>query len=144
MDKEIAEAIGLLRHKIISPVLMESGRSQMKYFISQSEKEFDVPRKGLRRFKPNTMKTWLQKYKKNGFAAIIPRDRADKNAYRKISPETAIKLKALRAEFPELSVAMFYRQCLKNNIMQNPPLCIATVRRFLKQNVTGQHDFIKI
>ena len=35
MDKKIAEAVGLLRHQIISPVLMDSGQSQMKYFRSR-------------------------------------------------------------------------------------------------------------
>lgn len=144
MDKETAEAIGLLRHQIISPVLMESERSQMKYFITQSEKEFDVPRKGFRRFKPNTMKTWLHRYKKHGFSAITPTARADKNGYRKISPELIIKLKELRREWPELSVPMFYKKCLEKNILSTPPQCMATIRRFLLQNKMAKSTSVEV
>jgi hypothetical protein len=64
MDKKIAEAVGLLRHQIISPVLMDSGQSQMKYFRSIADKSFDVPGKGPRTIKATTMKGWLNKYKK--------------------------------------------------------------------------------
>lgn len=72
MDKKMAEAIGPLRHQIISPVLMDSGRSQMKYFRSLETKSFDVPGKGPRKFKATTMKSWLNRYKRFGFAGITP------------------------------------------------------------------------
>ena len=47
MDPKIAEAIGLLRHQIISPVLMDTGPAQMAYFRQMSEREFDVPGRGV-------------------------------------------------------------------------------------------------
>lgn len=52
MDPKIAESIGLLRHQIISPVLMETTAAQMEYFRQMSQKDFDVPGRGARRFSP--------------------------------------------------------------------------------------------
>lgn len=46
MDPKTAESIGLLRHQIISPVLMETTKAQMDYFCRMAEKEFDVPGRG--------------------------------------------------------------------------------------------------
>ena len=60
MDPKIAEPVGLQRHQIISPVLMESGRGQAKYFRETASREWDVPGRGMRRFSPMTMKGWLK------------------------------------------------------------------------------------
>jgi putative transposase len=131
MDTKIAEAVGLLRHQIISPVLMDSGQSQMKYFRSIAEKTFDVPGKGARIFKATTMKGWLNKYKKHGFKGIVPNVRSDLGAYRKIDSEKQAKILELRTNNLEISVVRFYKKCLEEKILGTSPLCMATVRRFL-------------
>lgn len=132
MDDKIAEAIGLLRHKIISPVLMESGRSQMDYFRSIESQEFDVPGKGFKKFKAMTMKSWLNKYRIGGFTAIVPKSRSDQGQYRKLKSEARDQIKALREQHMDLSIVRFYERCKSEQILGSPPLCLATVRRFLK------------
>jgi hypothetical protein len=135
MDKKIAEAIGLLRHQIISPVLMDTGQSQMKYFKSIEEKKFDVPGKGQRNFKANTMKTWLNRYKKHGFKGITPNVRTDFGNHRKITEEMKVRILSFREEFQEMSVVRFYKQCLAEDKLGTPPIvCLATLRRFLTAN----------
>ena len=134
MDKKIAEAIGLLRHQIISPVLMDSGQSQLIYFRLIAEKVFDVPGRGPRNFKATTMKTWLNRYKKHGFKGIVPNVRSDYGAYRKMSSQLQSQLLERRRSNQEISVVRFYKQCLEENILGTPPLCLATVRRFLKSH----------
>lgn len=131
MDKKIAEAIGLLRHQIISPVLMDSGQSQMKYFRSLADKSFDVPGKGPRIFKATTMKGWLNSYKKKGFKGIVPSLRCDLGAYRKIDSLRQKELLEFRRNNDELSVVRFYKKCLEQMILGTDPVCMGTVRRFL-------------
>lgn len=139
MDKKIAEAIGLLRHQIISPVLMDTGQSQMKYFKSNAEKTFEVPGKGPRSFKATTMKGWLNIYKKHGFKGLIPNIRSDEGAYRKINSELQAKLLECRKLNAEISVVRFYKLIVDKGVLENPSsLCLATVRRFLKA-----HDLAK-
>ncbi|HLE01152.1 MAG TPA: hypothetical protein VJB59_12890 [Bdellovibrionota bacterium] len=50
MDSKLAEAIGLFRHEVISPVLLEQGAAQMAYFRQAAEREYDVPGRGPKRF----------------------------------------------------------------------------------------------
>lgn len=134
MDKKTAEAIGLLRHKIISPVLMESGRNQMTYFRTLEKKSFDVPGSGACSFRAATMKSWLHKYKKHGFAGILPKSRSDAGSYRRCDQKAREAIKSLRCDdsHMSLSVKSFYQLCLEKEILGTPPLCLATVRRFLK------------
>jgi len=132
MDNKIAESIGLLRHQIISPVLMETTAAQMAYFRQAAEREFDVPGKGARRFTATTMKSWLLRYRKHGFAGITPKTRSDSGTFRALSPESKESIKRLRMESLELSCVKFYDRALEAKLLGEPPICMETLRRFLK------------
>ena len=56
MTDDIRKAIGLIRHQIISPVLMETDRAQMKYFRETAKQEFNIPGAGKKAFAAETMK----------------------------------------------------------------------------------------
>ena len=141
MDSKIAELVGLLRHQIISPVLMETGRSQMNYFREAAAREWDVPGRGPRRYGAMTMKGWLNGYKKNGFPALLPKVRGDEGGFRRISEEHKAALRTLRKEYLSMSVLRFYERALEKNALGTPPICMATLRRFLKvENLYAAKD----
>jgi putative transposase len=134
MDPKIREAIGLLRHQIISPVLVENGRAQMSYFRSLEGKDFHLPGGGgTKQFKASTMKSWLYRYKKQGFPGIVPALRKDHGAFRKIDGACREKIRQLRKEWLDLSVVQFYDRCVKADVLGSPPFGVETLRRFLKQ-----------
>jgi len=133
MDPKIAELVGLLRHQIISPVLMETGRGQMKYFRETAAREWDVPGRGLRRFSPATMKGWLKRYNKYGFQALIPKVREDVGGFRKIPNDRKAAIRKLREQHLKMSALRFYELAVQEEILGFPPICLATLRRFLKQ-----------
>jgi|688.fasta_scaffold120915_3 transposase InsO family protein len=132
MDPKIAESIGLLRHQIISPVLMETTAAQMEYFRQMAQKDFDVPGRGARRFSPTVMKSWLYKYRKNGFSGITPKTRRDAGTFRKVSGEFRTAIRELRLQHLERSCVKFYGLCLKQGALGDPPICLETLRRILK------------
>jgi putative transposase len=132
MDPKIAQLVGLLRHEIISPVLTDHGRGQMDYFRKAALREWDVPGRGPRKFGAMTMKGWLKNYKKNGFQALVPKIRDDEGGFRKLSKEHMDALHTLRKENLFMSVAQFYEFAKKSDSLGSPPICLATLRRFLK------------
>lgn len=141
MDSKIADLVGLLRHQIISPVLMDSGRSQMRYFREVASREWDVPGRGPRRFSPMTMKGWLNRYNKNGFQALLPKARDDEGGFRRISDDKKAAIRALRKEHLSMSIIRFYDLAFQANILGQPPICLATLRRFLKiENLFAPKD----
>lgn len=132
MDRKLAEAIGLLKHQIISPVLLERGAAQMTYFREISKKEFDVPGRGSARFTVSTMKSWLYKYRRHGFAALVPRTRSDEGSFRKLSDSTRAAVKRLRQEHLGDSCVKFYDRCVTEGTFGAKPVCIETLRRYLR------------
>lgn len=132
MDSKIANSVGLLRHQIISPVLMETGRNQMNYFREAASREWDVPGRGPRRFGAMTMKGWLNRYKKNGFDALVPKIREDIGGFRRVPDERKESIRALRKDHLFMSVVQFYQCAVKADVLGSPPICMATLRRFLK------------
>jgi putative transposase len=132
MDPKLAQAIGLIRHQIISPVLLENGVAQMEYFKHAAQKEYDIPGRGPRRFTATTLKAWLYRYKRNGFPGITPKTRCDQGGFRKIQEETKQAIQKLREEHLDESCVKFYERCLKTNIFGERPICIETLRRFLR------------
>lgn len=132
MDPKLAEAIGLLRHSIISPVLMDRASAQMAYFRQMSERDFDVPGKGPRRFSATAMKGWLYRYRKYGFPGITPKTRSDAGGFRKLSQEARSQIKKLRLENLDQSAVKFYDACIKASVLGDPPVGLETLRRYLK------------
>ena len=133
MDPKIAESIGLLRHQIISPVLMDRGAAQLAHFRSLSERDFEVPGRGLRRFTATTMKGWLYRYRKYGFTGLVPKTRSDAGGSRKITPEMKRLIREARQEHLDQSCVKFYDGCLKKGLLGEKPVCMETFRSFLKR-----------
>ncbi len=132
MDKKQAEAIGLLRHQIISPVLMDSGAAQMAYFSQMCKRDFDVPGRGPRRFTTATMRSWLYKYRKKGFHGLLPKIRRDLGSFRSLSDLAKDAVRKTRDEHPELSCIKFYDRLIREGVLGPSPVGIETIRRFLK------------
>jgi putative transposase len=130
--KDQRDAIALLRHKIISPVLMETGRDQMSYFRQAAEQQFDIPGRGLRRIQATTMKGWLNGYKKHGYSALMPKTRKDIGKFRRLPASVLEAIKVLREEHLDLSVVKFYERAVLAGKLGDPPMCQETLRRYLK------------
>jgi transposase InsO family protein len=111
---------------------MDSTTEQMAYFRQKSEQEFDIPGRGLRRYTASTMKSWLYNYRRRGFQALMPKCRADIGGFRTFAPETREKTKTLRQEHLHESCTRFYDRCIREQTLGDPPICIETLRRFLK------------
>lgn len=134
MTEDIRKAISLVRHQIISPVLMETDRVQREYFRGIADQEFNLPGIGRKKFAAETMRGWLKQYRKHGFAGITPKSREDLHRQRSMMPEMGLRVTELRKDLLELNVAQFYKCCVRNKIIGERPLSQQTVRRYLKAN----------
>ena len=134
MTEDIRKAIGLVRHQIISPVLMETDRAQRRYFRGIADQEFNLPGIGRKKFAAETMRGWLKQYRKHGLVGITPKLREDRHRQRSMMPEVALRVTELRKELLELNVTQFYKCCVRSKIIGERPLSQQTVRRYLKAN----------
>jgi transposase InsO family protein len=132
MEEDIREKIALKRFEIISPVLAEPARAQNEYFRQQVEREHHFPRYGLRKVKVSTMKTWLKKYRKRGFDALKPKNRADGGRPKRLDEQTLKVIEVKCKVYPSFSVQKLYEDLRDQNLLGQPPVHYNTLLRIVK------------
>jgi len=133
MERDIRERIALARYQLISPVLAEPGRAQNEYFRKQAQGVHDFPRYGEKRISVSTLKSWLRAYRKEGFAALKPRERSDCGRPRRLDTEmvqaVGIKCKA----YPHWTGQLLYEDLKKQGLLGDPPVHYNTFLRLVKE-----------
>lgn len=133
MDNETREQIALIRYKLISPVLAEPGRVQNEYFRSQAAKRHEFPRYGLRKIRVSTLKSWLKKYKQEGFDGLKPKIRNDKGRPRKVSDELLNAIRVKCKAYPFLTVKYLHEKLTEEGLIGDPPIHYNTLLRIVKE-----------
>jgi putative transposase len=135
------EKIALFRFGIIAPVLHDSGVKQTRYFKKMAQQVFDVPVYGRKKFNWKTFKSWLRKYRREGFEGLKPKTRADKGQSRIIDNYLDNIIRQKFDEFPSLKVAGLYHMLLDQGLIQANVPCEATLRKYIAdQNLKPQAE----
>lgn len=125
------DKIALFRFGIIAPVLHDSSMGQTRYFKAMAQKVFDVPRYGRKKFNWKTFKSWLRKYRRQGFDGLKPKTRADKGESRIVDEYLAQVIRHKFDEFPRLPVSGLYRMLIDEGLIQAGSPCEATLRKYI-------------
>jgi transposase InsO family protein len=133
MEKDIQEKIALKRYQLISPVLAEPARAQNEYFRNQASRKHDFPRYGLRNVSVSTMKTWLKKYRLEGFDALKPKSRSDCGRPRKLDEQMLQIIEIKCKAYPCWSVQKLYEDLRDQGLLGNPPVHYNTLLRVVKE-----------
>jgi putative transposase len=131
MQEDSREKIALKRFELISPVLAEPARAQNEYFRKQVERELDFPRYGLRKLSLSTMKNWLRKYRKGGFEALKPKNRADSGRPRRLDESTLKAIEIKCKAYPAFSVQKLYEELRDQGLLGEPPVHYNTLLRLV-------------
>ena len=134
MDEDRRKDIALFKYALIAPVLQKNVKVQMQYFREVSQKGYDVPHIGRRRFKAGTLKEWLRQYRGDGFDALMPKTRNDKGLCRKINDELANDIKESVRKYPVVSCSAIYRLLIAEGKMQVGCMNEGTLRKYIKDN----------
>lgn len=112
MNDETRKQTALQRYKIISPVLMETGRNRNEYFRQMAEKEHVFAGSKPRKVAVSTMKLWLKAYREKGFDGLLPGKRADGGRPRRIGEKEMAAIAGKCRAFPHWSVQKLYEELL--------------------------------
>ncbi len=132
MEEDIREKIALKRFQIISPVLAEPARAQNDYFRKQAGQELTFPRYGVRKIRVSTLKTWLRKYRRQGFEALKPRKRSDGGRPRRLEDSLQMAIEVQAKAYPHYSVQKLYETLGELHLLGDPPVHYNTVLRLVK------------
>ena len=126
--------IALFKYALIAPVLLQQVDVQSKYFREVAGKEHEVPHIGRRRFRADTLKKWLKRYRGKGFDSLLPKEREDKGTPRKINPATGEAIRKYLARYSGLSSAALYRLMIAEGEIRLGQFNEGTLRKYVGDN----------
>ena len=128
-DDELRQATALFRYGVIAelvhlPVGTPGLIARMRDKAAQT---YAIPGTTRTQVAANTIRDWIKLYRDGGFEALYPKARADRGQPRRMPPEVATRLIALKLANPTWSVRTVIRDARDAGI--DSPLAPSTVHR---------------
>ena len=128
---DLCQEIALFRYGVIAdlvhlPVGMPGTGALMR---AKAERSYAIPGSNRTRVAAETMRGWIADYRRGGFEALYPKPRTDRGKPRRLPPEVAERLIALKAGNPGWSVRLVIEAAHREGI--DRPLAPSTVHRLL-------------
>lgn len=104
------------------------------YYVRIAEKPLQLPDGRQVRYSPGTYACWESDYRKGGFDALMPRERADKGHSRKLDSDVITKIYELREKYPRLSATGIRDKMIADGLIHASDVSVTTFQRFIKKN----------
>ena len=132
MDYVKKQDVALLRYTAIAPVVTGLGDaygSNNNYYREISEKGVTGPDGKVYHFHPDTLQRWYSAYKKQGFEALMPRDRRDAGKSRKIDADLLEQLTYFVEHYPRMPATEILRKLEENGSVTDGQVSLSTITR---------------
>ena len=135
-DDHLRREIALFRYRTIADLLLlPSGSAGIDAMMqAKAEQEHTIPGTQRTRVAAETIRDWLHHYRQGGFDALYPKPRADRGLSRRLSPDVAELLVAIKAEHSIWSVRQVIQSAHDSGLLPDalrlPP---STVHRLLSR-----------
>ena len=132
MDYVKKQDVALLRYTAIAPVVTGLGDaycSNNDYYREISEKGVTGPDGKVYHFHPDTLQRWYSAYKKQGFEALMPRDRRDAGKSRKIDADLLEQLTYFVEHYPRMPATEILRKLEENGSVTDGQVSLSTITR---------------
>lgn len=139
MDEKLREQIALFRYGVIADLVHRppGERGLLCLLREKVALEYQIPGSRRHHVAEETMRDWLQAYRRGGFEALYPRPRSDQGHSRAIPQSLADLLCSVKEEEPALSVSQLIERVLARPEVKLPEgvvLAPATVHRLLSRH----------
>ena len=125
--------VALFRYRVIATLLPEPHGKVAPKARELSEQAWDIPGSDRTRVGESTIRNWLLDYRREGFDALVPKERSDRHGQRRLSPETVEALAGLKRDEPHLSVRALIDEAHERELVpKSVHLARTTVGRMLK------------
>jgi putative transposase len=128
------QAVALWRLGVLGPLasarLTHGDRRQ--YFTEAAARTHERPDGTPVRLSARTIEAWYYAYRRGGFAALFPHDRADRGRSRAISPAIAEHILRVKRERPRRSIRRIIRMLERAQLVRAGELHRSTVHRLLQ------------
>lgn len=109
---DLHEKVALFRYGVIADFInLPPGTKGLYAQIKKkAEQSYSIPGSNRTKVAEETIRSWLKKYRKGGFDALLPKSRTDKGKARRLPLEVADVLLAVKEENPEFTVPLVIKR----------------------------------
>ena len=136
-DTDRRQAIGLFRYGLIADLLQPSPDDKGLYerLAAKAALDYTIPGSTRTRVAAETLRDWLKAYRRGGFDALLPKERADRGQARALPAAAVEALLGAKEGNPKLSVQLVIREARKApEVPPELPLPSSTVHRLLTRH----------
>ncbi len=136
-DNDLREQVALFRYGIIADfVHLAPGTKGLYNLIKKKAgQHYSIPGSKRTQVAEETIRSWLKKYRKGGFDALLPKTRADKGKARRLPLEVADVLLEIKEKEPDLTVPLVIKKAKeRGTVPDNIRLPESTVYKLLARN----------
>ena len=132
-DDDLRQAIALFRYGVIADLVhLPLGTKGIGDKLrDKAGQPYTIPGTDRTRVAADTIRGWIKLYRDGGFDALYPKPRTDRGQPRRLPPEVAERLVALKTENPACSVRIIIGKARAEGIDQ--PLAPSTVHRLFSR-----------
>lgn len=132
---DVRDQIALFRYGLIADLLHRDPGDRGLYaqLREKAARTYTIPGTRRSRIAAETLRDWLQAWRKGGFEALRPRGRSDSGQPRAIPSETADVLCSIKDDHPAFTVAMVIAAARERGVVPAVPLAQSTVHRLLSR-----------
>jgi len=136
-DSDRRQNIALFRYGLIADLLQPSPDDKGLYerLAAKAALDYTIPGSTRTRVAAETLRDWLKAYRRGGFDALLPKERADRGQARALPAAAVEALLAAKEGNPNLSVQLVIREARKRaDVPPELPLPSSTVHRLLTRH----------
>ena len=131
-----AIAMATIRLAVIQPAFNGTfpDMNKQAYYARIAQHPLKLPDGRQVRYSPGTFSCWESEYRKGGFDALMPKQRADKGHSRRLDADAMAKIYELREKYPRLSATGIRNKMIADGIIDAADVSVTTFQRFIKKN----------
>ena len=141
LDDDARQAVALFRYGLIADLAhLPPGTPGMGGRLrAKAARDYAIPGTDRTRVAAETMRHWLTAYRRGGFDALLPKGRADRGRARRLPPEVAEMLVAIKEDGPGLSVRAVIDAAAERGLPDGVRPAPSTVHRLLaREGLVGK------
>lgn len=137
-EKQTSTAIAMasLKLAVIQPAFNGTypDMNKLAYYLRISQKPLKLPDGREVRYSPGTFSCWESDYRKGGFDALLPKERADKGHSRRLDADVIARIHDLRERFPRLTATGIREKMISDGFIRATDFSTSTIQRYIKKN----------
>lgn len=136
-DSDRRQNIALFRYGLIADLLQPSpdDKGLNERLAAKAALDYTIPGSTRTRVAAETLRDWLKAYRRGGFDALLPKERADRGQARALPAAAVEALLGAKEGNPKLSVQLVIREARKApEVPPELPLPSSTVHRLLTRH----------